>query len=122
VIQARNWKEASLIRQQLSDWKWQRIAPLCAGKDGDKGRHGNDNRLFVEAVLWIVRTGSPWRDLPPEFGHWNTVFVRFRRWAKSGVWERIFNELRDCPDLEYLMVDATIVRTHQHASGAKKGR
>jgi putative transposase len=122
VIQARNWREASLIRRELKDAQWARIEQLCPGKPGDRGRHGADNRLFVDGVLWIARTGSPWRDLPGEFGEWNSVFKRFRRWAKSGVWERIFSALREDPDLEYLILDATIVRAHQHAAGAKRGR
>jgi len=122
VIQARNWREAGLIRRYLTNAQWERIAPLCPGKEGDKGRHGENNRNFVDAVLWINRTGAPWRDLPDEFGNWNSQFVRFRRWAKKGIWERIFNELRECPDTEYLIIDATIVRAHQHSAGAKKGR
>jgi len=78
--------------------------------------------MFVEAVLWIARTGSPWRDLPGLFGKWNSVFVRFNRWSEGGVWQRIFAVLADDPDFEYLIVDATIVRAHQHAAGAKGGR
>jgi transposase len=71
-------------------------------------------------VLWIVRTGSPWRDLPEAFGDWNSVFRRFSRWSAKGVWCRIFAAMSDDPD-EYLIVDSTIVRAHQHAAGAKKG-
>jgi putative transposase len=110
-----------LIRRELTDAQWQRIKLLIPGKEGDRGRHGEDNRLFVDAVLWLVRAGAPWRDLPEEFGKWNSAFRRFRRWAKSGVWKRIFTELGEDPDLEYLIIDSTIVRAHQHASGAKKG-
>jgi putative transposase len=110
-----------LIRRGLSNADWRRIERLVPGKEGDKGRHGEDNRLFVDAVLWIARAGAPWRDLPPEFGNWNSVFQRFRRWAKKGVWERIFNALVENPDFEYLIVDSTIVRAHQHAAGAKRG-
>jgi putative transposase len=109
-----------LIRRQLANADWRRIERLVPGKEGDKGRHGADNRLFVDAVLWIARTGAPWRDLPPEFGNWNSTFQRFRRWAKKGVWERIFNTLVENPDFEYLILDSTIVR-HQHAAGAKGG-
>jgi putative transposase len=72
-------------------------------------------------VLWIVRTGSPWRDLPEVFGEWNSVFRRFSRWSRKGVWWRIFAALSDDPDFEYLIVDSTIIRAHQHAAGAKKG-
>jgi len=110
-----------LIRRELTDAQWRRIERLVPGKEGDKGRHGEDNRLFVDAVLWINRAGAPWRDLPKEFGNWNSVFQRFRRWAKKGVWERIFNALVDNPDFEYLIIDSTIVRAHQHAAGAKGG-
>ncbi len=110
-----------MARHCLSGAQWARIAPLVPGKDGDPGRHGRDNRLFVEAVLWVARTGAPWRDLPAEFGNWNSTFRRFRRWAKSGVWSRIFEILIEDPDLEHLIIDATIIRAHQHAAGAKGG-
>ena len=110
-----------MIRRELTDLDWQRVKGLLPGKEGDKGRHGEDNRLFVDAVLWIARAGAPWRDLPPQFGNWNSVFQRFRRWAKRGVWERIFNALLENPDFEYLIIDSTIVRVHQHAAGAKGG-
>jgi transposase len=105
----------------LTDSQWDRIAPFLPGKVGDPGRSGRDNRLFLEAVLWLVRTGSPWRDLPDAFGPWNTAFRRFRRWADKGVFERIFNELSGTPDFECAMIDGTIVRVHQHGAGAKGG-
>ena len=110
-----------MIRRALTDAHWRRTEPLIPGKEGDKGRHGEDNRLFVDAVLWVARAGAPWRDLPDEFGNWNSVFQRFRRWARNGVWERIFSALMESPDFEYLIIDSTIVRAHQHAAGAKKG-
>jgi putative transposase len=110
-----------LIRRELATAQWRRIEHLVPGKEGDKGRHGEDNRLFVDAVLWIARAGAPWRDLPEEFGNWNSVFQRFRRWAKKGVWQRLFNALVENPDFEYLIIDSTIVRAHQHAAGAKGG-
>jgi putative transposase len=110
-----------LIRRELTNAQWRRIEHLVPGKIGDRGRSGEDNRLFVDAVLWIARSGAPWRDLPEEFGSWNSVFKRFRRWAKRGVWESLFNALLDNPDFEYLIIDSTIVRAHQHAAGAKGG-
>ena len=110
-----------MIRRELSDAQWRRIERLVPGKEGDKGRHGEDNRLFIDAVVWLARAGAPWRDLPDEFGKWNSVFQRFRRWAKKGAWERIFNALLEDPDFEYLIIDSTIVRAHQHAAGAKGG-
>lgn len=108
-------------RMVLRDDQWDRIAPLLPGKEGDPGRTAANNRLFLEAVLWIVRTGAPWRDLPERFGHWNSVFQRFRRWAKGGVFERIFAALAGDADFEYVIVDGTIVRVHQHGTGARGG-
>ena len=105
----------------ISDELWVKIAPLLPGKSGDRGATGRDNRLFLEAVLWRVRTGSPWRDLPKAFGKWNTVFKRFRRWAKAGVFESLFKAINGEADLEYAMIDGTIVQVHQKASGAKGG-
>jgi len=110
-----------MIRHRLTDEQWRRIEHLCPGKPGDPGRSGTDNRLFVDAIVWMARTGPPWRDLSPFFGKWNSVFQRFRRWAKKGDWERIFNALVENPDFEYLIIDSTIVRAHQHAAGAKGG-
>ena len=110
-----------MLRRELTDEQWRRIAGLVAGKATDCGVTGGDNRLFVDAVLWIARTGSPWRDLPCEFGEWNSVYVRFSRWAKKGVWELLFKALADDPDFEYLIIDSTVVRAHQHAAGAKGG-
>ncbi len=108
-------------RFHLSDNHWGKVADLLPGKEGDAGRHGTDNRLFLEAVLWMARTGAPWRDLPSDFGNWNSVFKRFRRWVMSGVFERIFHALRDEPDFEYVIADSTIIRVHQKATGAKGG-
>src|SRR6186713_3502254 len=98
----------------LTDAQWAKMEPHCLGKPSDPGRSGSDNRRFVEAVLWIVRTGSPWRDLPPFFGNWNTVFKRYRDWVKAGVFTRLFEACSDTPDMEYAMVDATIVKVHRH--------
>jgi transposase len=116
-----NLGEPVLIRRVLRDEQWDRVAGQCAGKPGDPGRTGEDNRLFVEAVLWVARTGSPWRDLPAEFGNWNSVFQRFRRWAVRGTFERIFSALSGDPDFEYAIIDGTIVRVHQQGTGAKGG-
>ena len=107
-------------RRMLSDAQWARIEPLCAGKEGDRGRTGEDNRRFVEAVLWMLRTGAAWRDLPPHFGKWNTVFQRFRRWAKKGVFQRMFEELSSELDLGEVQIDGTNMRVHQDAT-RKKG-
>jgi transposase len=105
----------------LTDAQWAKMTPHCLGKPGDRGRRGADNRLFVEAVLWIARTGSPWRDLPTMFGKWNSVYVRFCGWVRVGVFDRLFEACSDEPDMEYAMVDATIVKVHRHGQGAKGG-
>jgi putative transposase len=109
------------VRLMLEDHVWERMAPLLPGKISDRGRSGADNRLFVEAVLWLARAGAPWRDLPEIFGNWNSNFVRFSRWSKAGVWDRLFTAMADEPDFEYILIDSTIVRAHQRAAGKKGG-
>ena len=89
------------------------MAPHCLGKPGDPGRRGRGNRLFVEAVPWIARTGSPWRDLPAVFGHRSSVFTRFRDRAKADVSKRLLDATPDDPDMEHAMADATIVKAHR---------
>ncbi|ARM91465.1 IS5 family insertion sequence transposase protein (plasmid) [Rhizobium sp. CIAT894] len=110
-----------LDRLILRDDQWERMSRHIIGDDRTRGSSGRDNRMFVEAVLWIVRTGSPWRDLPEVFGDWNSVFRRFSRWSQKGVWWRVFEAMSEDTDFEYLIVDSTIIRAHQHASGAKRG-
>jgi transposase len=108
-------------RLVLTDAQWAKMAPHCLGKPSDPGRSGTNNRLFVEAVLWIARTGCPWRDLPPSFGNWNTVFKRYRDWIKAAVFQRLFEAVSDDPDMEYAMIDGTVVKVHRHGQGAKGG-
>jgi putative transposase len=108
-------------RHELSDDQWSRIEPLLPGRKGDPGRSGEDNRRFVDAILWLAKTGAPWRDLPERFGNWNSVFQRYNRWCKRAVWLEILEALGGDDDLEHLLVDSTIVRAHQHAAGAKGG-
>ena len=79
-----------------------------------------DNRRFVEAVLYRLRTGIPWRDLPACFGNWHRVYVRFQRWNKQDVWHKVFEQLAKKPNNEYAMIDSTIVRAHRSAAGARK--
>jgi len=107
-------------RYGLRDDQWERIQDLLPGREGHVGVTARDNRLFVEAVLYRYRAGIPWRDLPERFGAWKAVHTRFSRWAKAGVWERVFKYLVEDADNEYAMIDSTIVRAHQHSAGASK--
>ncbi len=106
-------------RYALTDAQWAKMEPHCLGKATDRGRSGGDNRSFLEAVLWVARTGSPWRDLPASFGKWNTIFNRYRDWDKADVFVRLFEACSDEPDMEYALVDATIVKVHRHGQGEK---
>jgi transposase len=108
-------------RHAITNEHWERIEDLLPGRAGDPGVTAKDNRLFIDAVLWIGKTGAPWRDIPERFGKWNSVWKRFDRWSAKGVWIRVFETLKD-PDLEWLILDSTVIRAHQHAAGAvKKG-
>src|SRR5947209_18243765 len=108
-----------LPRHAISDADWDRIKDLLPGRPGQTGWVAKDNRLFIDAVLWIAKTGAPWRDLPERFGKWNSVWRRFDRWSKKGVWRQVFEVLRDS-DLEWMILDSTVVRAHQDAAGAPK--
>lgn len=108
-----------LRRHEISDADWDRIKDLLPGQPGQHGGLAQDNRRFLNAVLWIARTGAPWRDLPGRLGNWNSTWRRFDRWAAKGVWARVLDALRD-PDLEWLILDSTAVRAHPCAAGAKK--
>ena len=108
-------------RYALSDEQFARIEHLLPGRPGSVGRNSDGgNRVFVDAVIWKYRTGAPWRDMPERFGGWKNIHRRFSRWAEKGVWEALFKALIEDPDNEYAMIDATIVRAHQHSAGAKK--
>jgi transposase len=108
-------------RYELKDEEWELIKDFLPSKISDPGRSAVDNRLFINAVIWIARTGSTWRDLPERYGKWSNVHKRFMRWSTKGVWQMIFNSLAVSEDTEWLMLDSTIIRAHQHASGAKGG-
>jgi transposase len=112
---------AMVKRYELTEVQWRRIEGLLTGKRGDPGRTGEDNRLFVNAVLWVLRSGARWSDLPERYGKWKSVHKRFTRWAKKGVWERVFESLTGDPDNRYLMLDTTLVRAHQQAATGKGG-
>ena len=99
--------QATHRRHDISDKNWNAIKEKLPGSTGKVGRPSYDNRLFINAVFWILRTGAPWRDLPPDLGNWNSVHKRFARRRDQNIWERILHELIDNPDYEWLMIDAT---------------
>ena len=113
--------KASHRRHDISDAAWELIAPHLPGQAGQWGGVAKDNREFINAVFWILRTGAPWRDLPPDYGKWNTIQRRFCRWRDKGVWARLLELLIDEPDFEWLMIDASHIKVHLHAAGAKGG-
>lgn len=104
---------------RLTDAEWIRLEPLLPGVGG-RGRPSRPHRIMLEAMLWILRTGAPWRDLPLEYGSWQTVYTRFSRWSQKDVLKRIFETLAQDRDSEGYMIDGTIVRAHQDATGAPK--
>ena len=106
-------------RHAMSDADFDRIQDLLPGRPGQTGWVGRDNRRFVDAVLYVAKTGIPWRDLPERFGPWGTVWKRFDRWSRKGTWAAVFAALQD-PDLEWLILDSTVIRAHPSAAGAKK--
>ena len=108
-------------RHELPDAHWLRLEPLVPGRAGGHGRAAADNRNFLTAVWYMAKNGGPWRDLPERFGNWNSVWRRFDRWARKGTWARVFEALQD-PDLEWLILDSTVIRAHPCAAGAKKKR
>ena len=109
----------TIKRYALRDDQWERIKDLLPGREETVGVTAADNRLFVDAVLYRYRTGIAWRDMPERFGGWKNVHRRHRRWSEKGVWEKVFNYLTQDADNEYVAIDSTIVRAHQHASGAR---
>ncbi|RYY05079.1 MAG: IS5 family transposase [Alphaproteobacteria bacterium] len=110
-----------MSRRTLSDEQWERIEGHLPGRAGTRGRSGVDNRLFVDAILWMAGNAARWRDLPEVFGKWSGVHARFRRWSHAGVWERLFHAMADTPDFEYVLIDSTISKVHADATGGKRG-
>ncbi len=108
-------------RHDISDDAWKILEPLLPGQAGQWGGVAKDNRLFINAVFWILRTGAPWRDLPPDYGNWNTVQRRFCRWRNKGIWAKLLEQMVEDPDFEWLMIDASHIKVHPHASGALGG-
>jgi transposase len=108
-------------RHDISDHVWNLLEPHLPGRLGSWGGIAEDNRRFINAVFWIIRTGSPWRDLPPDYGDWKNTHRRFCRWRDKGVWEDILSKLATDKDFEWLMIDASHIKVHPDASGAKGG-
>ena len=109
-------------RHDISDQAWAKIEHLLPGRKGTRGPVAQDNRRFINAVCWIFRTGAPWRDLPTEYGDWKNTHRRFSRWRDSGKWDAIVHALSDDqPDLKHLIIDATHIKVHPHAAGARGG-
>ena len=111
-----------MARYELSETQWENIRDILPGKKEDRGVTAADNRAFVNGVLWVLRSGAHWKDLPERYGNWKSVHKRFTRWAKAGIWEHVFTVLLNDPDKEYRMIDSTIVRRHPPAACGKGGR
>jgi transposase len=113
--------------RELTDEQWAVLEPLLPPARPRTGRPNKDHRLVVEAILWRLRTGAPWRDLPARYGPWQSVYTRFRRWQRAGVWDRVLAALqadadaRGALDWSLHFLDGTVIRAHPHAAGAKKG-
>ena len=112
---------SDIHRHDLKPETWVRLWPLILQAKGKRGRRGQDNLLFFNAIMWKLRTGVPWRDLPEAYGNWKTVSNRFYNWRNAGVWERLLELLPGEPDLEWIMIDASHIKAHPHAAGAKGG-
>jgi len=108
-------------RHDISDQTWALLEPHLPGRAGAWGGNARDNRLFINAVLWILRTGAPWRDLPPDYGSWSNTHRRFIRWRDKEIWEGLLAKMIQQPDFEWLMIDATHSKVHPHAAGAVGG-
>ena len=113
--------QAAYHRHDISDRVWELLEPHLPGREGTRGVTARDNRCFLNAVFWILRTGAPWRDLPPDYGDWKNTHRRFCRWRDAGVWERLLEILISEPDFEWLMIDASHIKVHPHAAGAHGG-
>ena len=113
-------------RGDLTNEQWEQLKPVLPPQKPHTGRPALEHRAVLNGILWVLRTGAPWRDLPDRYGKWTTIYSRFQRWRKQGVWDRILAELQTIKsrdkqiDWEIHLIDGSVVRAHQHASGAKK--
>ena len=108
-------------RHDISNKLWSLLKPHLPGSSGSVGRPAFDNRRFINAVFWILRTGAPWRALPPDLRDWKNTQRRFCRWRDKGIWEKLLDLTIDDPDYEWLMIDASHCKVHPHAAGARGG-
>ena len=114
-------EDESIHRHDISDEFWSKLEPLLPGREGSWGGQAKDNRRFINAVFWILRTGAPWRDLPASYGGWKNTHRRFCRWRDKGIWEKLMEQLIGEHELEWIMIDASYVKAHAHACGARGG-
>jgi transposase len=116
-----------MASSDLTDAQWEQLRPLFPPQKPRTGRPAKDHRTVLNGILWILRTGSPWRALPERYGSWKTISSRFYRWQRAGMWDRLLSVLQRRADAEGRLdwslhfVDSTVVRAHQHAAGAKRG-
>ena len=108
-------------RHDITDKVWLKLEQHLRGRKGSWGGIAKDNRTFINAVFWVLRTGFPWRDLPADYVHWSNVHRRFIRWRDKGIWEKLMEILIDSPDYEWLMIDASHCKVHPHGTGAVGG-
>jgi transposase len=109
-------------RYELTDNEWERIEPLLPPeRKTGRGRPARENRIMVNAMVWILRSGAPWRDLPERYGPWKSVYTRFSRWSRQGIWQNVVNRFNVDPDWENISIDGSYVRAHQHSAGGKGG-
>jgi len=108
-------------RHEISDFDWERIKDRLPPENRGEGRPSKPNRTMFNGMLWIGKTGAPWRDLPERYGPWETVYSRFRLWSKNDVFKELFEEFTKDADMQDVSIDSTFCKVHQHAAGAKKG-
>lgn len=108
------------MARELRNEQWTRILEFLKGHSGVYVGNEAECRRFIQGVLWVARTGAPWRDLPERYGNWNSVYRRFSRWSERGIWQAMLTHFADEPDMEWLMLDSSVVRAHMSAAGASK--
>jgi transposase len=114
-----------MVRGELTEKQWQQLEPLLPPQNPKTGRPNKDHRTIINGILWVLRTGAPWRDVPERYGPWRTIASRFYRWRRDGLWDRLLMAVQQRSNVqgevnwELHYVDGTMVRAHQHAAGAR---